>query len=490
MKNKTKTKSQVRQVRLAFIIPALLFLFTLGLGLSNYQIALFFLDTTSDSRAEKLLTYTSRYILFFSLGITFLALFIGIVITRSILKPLKSMTQTAAMIIKGGEPNKVDMLTTDEIHKLGSSFNEMVEYLQELFEERDRYILESESAGMILVDEHNKIKALNSGAEKILSITSDEALGKSLKEIASKSDRYLVNKINKLIQANTESEIIRWTASDGHKVALIAMLSRLHDRRKDVEDLMISLRDISELESFYEGLQRADTLATIGALATGVAHEIRNPLATIKSLTQLMEQKLDDRNKVNEYLDVIGREIRRIDHVVSGIMEMSEPKSDPYERCDINRILAEALIRLQQGKFKRKMRTINIIEDYSMLPFAFLPVESMTRAFYNIIENALEATTSDGTVRLKTRVIKNREDDDAILQVRISNTGSTLDQSEGERIFQPFITTKPGGKGLGLSIASQIITYNNGIIRTESSENATTFIIEFELSRIIAARQD
>ena len=116
----------------------------------------------------------------------------------------------------------------------------------------------------------------------------------------------------------------------------------------------------------------------------------------------------------------LGEEIKKIDNVVAGIMEMSEPKAEPYERCDINRLLAEALIRTRHSKLAHKIRSVNIVEDYSMLPFVLLPPKSMVRAFYNILENALDATPANGNIRLKTRLIHKDHGKDSLIRIWIS----------------------------------------------------------------------
>lgn len=489
MKKGEEKSRKVRRVRLSIILPALLFLFTIGVGVSNYQFAEFFLEASKEPEAQRLLNYTSRYILISSLVITMFALLVGIVITLSIIKPLRRVAQSAQMVVSGNLPPKIDIAITDEMRQLGQSFNQLVDYLRDLFEERDHYILDGTAGAVILTDSRGKIKALNPAAEQIIKIKSEKATGKTFPELEGEIEPYLLNSLKRILQNKVESEILRWTDREQKKCALIATTSCLGDKTRGLENYIINLRDITELESFYEGLQRADTLAAIGALAAGVSHEIRNPLTSIKSLAQLISTKLDNKEKIKEYLGVLNDEIKRIDNVVGAILEMAEPKPDPYERCDVNRLLAEALLQTRRSKFAAKLHLLNIVEDYSLLPFVLLPAESMTRAFYNILENAIEATPSGGSIRLKTCRIS-MERDSSILRIIISNTGSFIPEAERERIFQPFYSTKPGGKGLGLSVAYQIITYNSGSLRAESNEEGTSFIIEFPLEKIIAAKQD
>ncbi len=490
MKSLEKRRKRVRQVRLSIILPALLLLFTIGVGLSNYQIAQFFLETSGNRYVQQVLEETSRYILFSSLVITFLALLVGVVITLAIIKPLKRMTESVSLVAQGNLPPKLDVSITDEMRQLSSSFNQVIDYLQELFEERDRYILENESGGIILLDNAGKIKALNIDAEKFLKVLAENAIGKSFSDLRRTRDPFLIDALIRIMENNQESEIIRWTTTGGKRNAMIASMSKFKEGKSDAEDSVIHLRDISTLESFYEGLQRADVLAAIGALSTGVAHEIRNPLASIKSLSQLLTQRIDDTEKVKEYLDIMNEEIKRIDQVVSAIMEMADPRADPYERCDINRLLAEALIKVQRGKSAPTLRTIKIVEDYSLLPYVLLPPGNLIRAFYNILENAVEATDANGTIRIKTSLQNHSPEEEARIRIIISNTGSSVPESDKDRIFQPFFTTKPQGKGLGLSIAYQIIIYNCGTIRVESANNETAFIIEFPLEKIITSEQD
>ncbi|MCD6386579.1 HAMP domain-containing protein [Candidatus Sumerlaeota bacterium] len=491
MKRDKKTEHSGRLVRLSIVLPALLLLFTIGVGITNYQIAQFFLETSGNPRVQQALESTSMYILISSLIITVLALLVGVVITLSIIKPIKRMAQSASMVATGSLPPKVEIAISDEMRQLGSSFNQLIDYLQTLFEERDRYMLEAETGALILFDENRRIKGLNVSAERLLNVSSEEAEGKLLADISKKENSSLINLLIDILKNNTSFEIVRWTTPEGNKMVYSATLSVLQKKSmKHDEGCVLTSRDISALQSFYEALHRADVLAAIGALSTGLAHEIRNPLASIKSLAQLMSRRIEDKQKLTEYLRVMEEEIKKIDNVVAGIMEMSEPKAEPYERCDINRLLAEALIRTRHSKLAHKIRSVNIVEDYSMLPFVLLPPKSMVRAFYNILENALDATPANGNIRLKTRLIHKDHGKDSLIRIWISNTGSYVAEADKERIFQPFFTTKTDGKGLGLSITYQIITYNCGSIRVESNEQETVFIIEFPLDKIIAAEQD
>ena len=364
-------------------------LFTIGVGLSNYQIARFFLETSPNRYVQQALEETSAFILFSSSIITFLALLVGVVITLAIIRPLKRMTRSATMVAMGSLPPKMNVSITDEMGELSTSFNQVIDYLQDLFEERDKYILENESGAIILLDRDREIKALNVAAEDLLNVSAEYAIGRSLGEIRDRSDPVLIDALLRIIENNLESDIIRWTTPAGRRNALIVSTSHFKEKPKTVEDSVLHLRDISALEQFYEGLQRADVLAAIGALSTGVAHEIRNPLASIKSLAQLMSRRIDNQDKMKEYLDVMTEEIQRIDKVVGAIMEMADPKTDPYERCDINRLLAESLIKIRHGKSAPKFRSLTILEDYSMIPYVLLPVGSMLRAFFNILENRL-----------------------------------------------------------------------------------------------------
>ncbi len=488
--NEKKNKDQkVRRARLSIILPALLLLFTIGVGITNYEVAQFFIAESKNRETQLLLQNISQYILISSLIITFFALLVGVIITISIIKPLRRVAQSAEMVVTGNIPPKIDIAITDEMRQLGSSFNQLVDYLQNLFEERDHYILNDATGAVILLDNQNRIKALNSVAEQILQVKSERAIGKKFEGLKSEINVHLFNELKNILQNNIESKTIRWTDSKGKKSAFILTTSILGDKTRSTAERIINIRDISALENFYADLQRADTLATVGALAAGVSHEIRNPLASIKSLVQLIATRLDNKEKVKEYLEKLSEEVKRIDNVVGAILEMAEPKADPMERCDINRLAAEALIRTANSKVGDKRRSLKIIEDYSLLPYVILPPESMIRALFNILENAIEATPEGGTIRIKTRQI-NEQENGAKIKVSISNTGSYIPEENRQRVFQPFFTTKPGGKGLGLSIAYQIITYNGGTIYVDSNDRETTFTIEFPVEKIIAQNQD
>jgi signal transduction histidine kinase len=222
-------------------------------------------------------------------------------------------------------------------------------------------------------------------------------------------------------------------------------------------------------------IRRADRLASLGTLTAGLAHEIRNPMVAIKTLTQLLPERLDDEEFRSQFLKIASGEVDRISSLVNELLDFARPSNPKWELEDINAIL-DGMILLISTETKKKL--IAIIKDYaSNLPPVQIDREQIKQVFLNILLNAIDATSENGNITVKTRSFI-KPGGEPYVQIQFTDTGCGIPGEHLEDIFNPFFTTKATGSGLGLSISNQIVQDHKGYIDVESQlEKGSSFFI-------------
>jgi len=281
------------------------------------------------------------------------------------------------------------------------------------------------------------------------------------------------------------------------KRQLIGIINLSHKFNKDVyyqEDIELlttlanqtaiaieNARLFEDLKKSKSYIRRADRLASLGTLTAGLAHEIRNPLVAIKTLTQLLPERLEDEEFRNHFLSIAAGEVDRISHLVNELLDFARPSSPKLEFEDVNSIL-DGMILLVSTESKKKH--IHVDKQYAPeLPSVKVDGEQIKQVFLNVLLNAIEATPESGEITVKTRSFL-KPGGEPYLQVEFKDTGCGIPQEYLEEIFNPFYTTKTTGSGLGLSISNQIVLDHKGYIDVESQvSKGTSFFINLPVDQ-------
>jgi two-component system sensor histidine kinase HydH len=215
-------------------------------------------------------------------------------------------------------------------------------------------------------------------------------------------------------------------------------------------------RQAAERDRLQTDLRRSERLAALGKLLAGVAHEVRNPLAGIRSTAQLWRRGIgmDD-----ESLDGLVREVDRLEEIVSRLLQFSRADAQDLAPGDLNAVLAEAA-RLARGPAEAKGIRVELDLDPGLPPAAMAP-PALLQVFRNLTTNALQAMPGGGLLRLATRL----DPAQGTVQAVVSDTGPGLPAEVMGHLFEPFFTTKPEGTGLGLAIAREIALAHRGDLR-------------------------
>jgi len=212
-------------------------------------------------------------------------------------------------------------------------------------------------------------------------------------------------------------------------------------------------------------MRRADRLASVGTLIASLAHEIRNPLVSIKTFTQLLPERIDDEEFRNYFLKVASGEIDRLTTLINELIGFARPAEPDLKGEDVNSLL-DKIERLLAGEARKK--NIRIINEYgSDLPPVMVDAEQMKQVFLNILLNAIQAISKDqGQIRIKTRMVRvsREESSEPFVSVEIQDNGQGIPKENLERVFDPFFSTFPEGSGLGMTISHQIVHEHGGYI--------------------------
>ncbi len=232
-----------------------------------------------------------------------------------------------------------------------------------------------------------------------------------------------------------------------------------------------------EAEQYHQELiQRADRMASIGELASGIAHEIRNPLAGIQGAIQILAEDFPEEDPRKQVADEIQKQIYKLERLVKDLLNFAKPVTRNYLPTDINQLAEKVLsfFMTQRGKSVDFKIEKNFVPS---LPKAMIDPSSMEQAFLNIILNAQKAMPRGGTFTVSTLVLPQRKDDGKEvqeLQIVFEDTGIGISRENLAKIFNPFFSTRSDGTGLGLSITKNIVEQHGGKIDVKSQVNVGT----------------
>ena len=229
-------------------------------------------------------------------------------------------------------------------------------------------------------------------------------------------------------------------------------------------------------------MRRADRLASLGTLIASLAHEIRNPLVSIKTFTQLLPERIDDEEFRNYFLRVASGEIDRLTGLINELLGFARPSEPRPQGEDINALIdkMEVLVSTEARK-----KNVTLSKRYaSDLPQVKVDAEQIKQVLLNILLNAIQAIKGDGEIWIETRLaqVPIEEKNEGFIQVEIRDTGVGIPKENLERIFDPFFSTRPDGSGLGLAISHQIIHEHGGFINVDSQVGkGTSFKVHLPL---------
>jgi signal transduction histidine kinase len=250
--------------------------------------------------------------------------------------------------------------------------------------------------------------------------------------------------------------------------------SVLMNDRGEIDSAFAVIKDLTEKHALEENLRRQEKLTAMGQLASGVAHEIRNPLNAIGMISQRLDKEFEpnqDSEEFHELTRIISAESRRIDAIIQQFLKFARPAQLNLEKTNLNELIESTVALL---KSQADQLHIGISAHLQLLPSTLLDRNQMKQALLNLIRNSLEAIAGKGSIDIRSALTELKNE----ILIEINDTGMGIDPETLPKIFNLYFTTKAKGTGLGLSLVNQIISQHNGRIEVESAVGkGTTFYV-------------
>jgi two-component system sensor histidine kinase HydH len=254
---------------------------------------------------------------------------------------------------------------------------------------------------------------------------------------------------------------INYRKKSGEMVPLALSITPIMAVDKSCQGAVIILRDLSEIKQLEEKVRRSEKMAAIGKLAAGVAHEIRNPLSSIRGFAQYLRHALKDKPREKGYAETMVLEVDRINQVVTDLLTFARPMEADLVPTDVTE-LVEHTVRLVEADARSRDVSVQMnISDLSKIP---LDANQMTQAILNLLLNALQAVSSGGQIEVGAEL----DPSDSRFKIWVEDDGPGISGDQKEKIFDPFFTTREKGTGLGLAIVHKIVENHSGEINLQS----------------------
>lgn len=475
-----ETRRKIR-FRLVLAFPVLTTLLVLGLGavlidmqqrnLANPQTARL---TAPEIYAR--ITQTTDAMTLVIIGATAIAFVSGIVLAVTVTNPIRKLARDTASIARGDLTRNIQLNADGELAILGSALNEMVASI-------NKYMLHSMSGGMLIIDESGVIVSLSGDAEFILGVSADQGVGAHITHVFPDipvNQRFLGIVQETLTKHRTfPTQQLIVSTEEREEIPVTLATSLLKDRENTLVGLSLSFEDSKQLRRIEEQMRRVDRLTTLGGLAASVAHQVRNPLCSIKGLAQLLKENRADDQPLCDYANVIIKDAERIDMVVGRLMRMLQPTQTDWTLENINEILGETVT---MARHEIRDKQVEILELFDAdLPGIVAQRENLMHAFLNFVINAIQAIEKQGTVTVRTLpasapMQSGRGPCGQItgLIVDIEDNGPGMSEDQLRDIFNPGYTSKEQGSGFGLAISQQTVQAHGGDIRVKSAPGEKT----------------
>ncbi|CCQ90556.1 putative Sensor histidine kinase FleS [Nitrospina gracilis 3/211] len=340
-------------------------------------------------------------------------------------------------------------------------------------------ILQSLTTGVIVVDDAQRITTFNKTAERITGLKENAVQRKTLGEVFDVDPfAQLIARVNDTPNAQPVFQESVLT-TDGRDLRLRTAASPVLDAQGARIGTMLLVEDITELKRLEEEAERNDRLRAMGEMAAGIAHEIRNPLASIELFASLLKKDLGDDEEKRAPADHIINGVRNMDRTISSLLLFAKSPEPSRSQCDLNTLFENLLADPSQLQVPDN---VNVVCDFGAGTMTANADEHLLKqVFLNFLRNAVQAMPVGGTLTIQTErgaAPAGETFHRHFIRTTIADTGVGIAQSDQKHIFNPFFSTKEKGTGLGLAIAHNIIKAHHGTIDVDSQPGrGTTFTI-------------
>lgn len=332
-------------------------------------------------------------------------------------------------------------------------------------------ILWSIADGVITVDVDRNISSINPAGQKIIGVSSEDVVGQPYKNLLNEEISFTSLLLDTIQTGNEYVGVFLDVPFRNRMLYLSVSTNLLKDGIGKVIGGVAIFKDISETRQLQKQVMRADRLAALGELVAGIAHDIRNPLTSIRGFVQYL-QKTKDPQELQEYAPLIIREVDGLNRIIGELLEFAKPHPPRYRLVQVNGLIQEALSLIKARAEKQGIR-IDMELDPSM-PSIEADGEQLKQVLLNLLINACQAIPGQGRIVLTTATTSSGQ-----LTISIIDDGVGIAPENLDKVFDPFFSTKPSGTGLGLAVVQRIMNSHGGDIEiTSETGKGTTVTIQ------------
>ena len=348
--------------------------------------------------------------------------------------------------------------------------------------------------GVIAIGRDATVLAINPAASKLLGYGAEEVEGESIASIL-RAPRGESHVPPGACAAPEEAREVEVVTRSGDVLPVGLRLLPLESLDGSLQGTIALFQDLREQKALEEQWRRRDRLASLGALAAGVAHEIRNPLAGIGTSAQVMKRRLEVGDPRAQFIDLILEEVSRLDRIVTGLLQFARPAAPKLQRQSILPALEKALTLVHEVAVRQNV--LLRVDRADSVPDVYVDLDQILQVILNVLMNALQALDQGGELTIEVGPVRKRLAERSrigrrsgdrlgtsrqaplldLVEVRIKDNGPGIPAAVLARVFDPFYTTRTQGTGLGLSICQTIIREHGGLISIESVVGQGTSVL-------------
>jgi two-component system sensor histidine kinase PilS (NtrC family) len=378
--------------------------------------------------------------------------------------------------------------SSEKIKRTGTILEATAKGIQDL-KAIHEHIVRCIHSGLTTVSLDNRITSFNHAAERITGYKAYHMLGRPVEDIFGPFPQESYSS-----HEESGSTPLRWEQTfknaEGKELPLGFSKAALRDHHGTELGHVFVFQDLTAYKQMEEELKRADRMAAIGELATGLAHEIRNPLASLYGSVEILNRELSLRETHKRLMDIILNESERLNELITDFLQFASPSMASKDSIPLKLLVEETLMLIQNGSQWRK--DCHVVIDIPQGLCAYGNRKQLEQVLWNLLLNALDAMPHGGEILVSAREKKKRSprctsrnsEKAPMVEWSISDTGVGIPNEQVNKIFDPFFTTKEQGSGLGLAVVFRIIEKHGGTIRVKSTPGGgTTFLILLPLGK-------
>ncbi len=414
-------------------------------------------------------------------------LFAGLIIlamcfylSRYIYRPfaaIKAEARHAGRLV-GHENNEVEAIIADYRRIIGElrekesellGLNREIQLRADSLEQFNHYLLNSMNSGIVTIDRASLLVSINQAAEKVLGISGSSFLGRHYWDLFS-SNIDLVNALSRALECaeNRPYTELDHQAGDGRVLHLGIIVSVIVDNASRTVGASVLISDLTELVDLRHELEERKRLASLGEMAGGLAHQLRNSLGAIVGYGRLIERRLVKAGLETSSVKALANETEEAEALIERFLYFSRPLNFQPQETDLHRLIQDLL---ESFRVRPDCQHVEFVYDSTNVDQVLADALLLKQALVNLIDNAVNSYDGQpGVVTVTTQMDENQ------VEITIADSGSGIDPASRDKVFTPFYSSRPAGTGLGLPLVAKIVGLHQGHIALQSRESGGTLI--------------